>query len=634
MDETAANGDDAERHCRRRYHTFFENLSEEVMVYRVVRDPAGKIVDWGLLQANAAARAALGDLHPGAIGKRATELFGRDVVAPLIARSREAERLVRRIVGAIDYAWNGRDYRASVFMLEPDTWVCASTDVTEHTSAENALRESEERFRTMADGSPVILWVTDAQGGNQFVNRTYREYFGVELKDVERDAWQPYFHPEDAPAYVGGFLAAVKSHGMFDGEARVRRKDGAWRWVATHGEPRFAPGGDFLGHVGITQDVTERKHVEQELREANRRKSDFLAALSHELRNPLAPLKHAIYLLDRMPPGSPGSTRAKDIIGRQVDHLAKLVDDLLDISRIDHGKVTLRRIHLDARDVVRRACEDARPLFEERGIALRQELGTEPLWIDADPTRIAQIAGNILGNALKFTPWAGSVEVILGERDGACELRIRDTGTGIASDLLERIFEPFAQADRTGPSSGTGLGLGLALVRSLATMHGGTVRALSDGIVGGAEFVVTLPLARPPEPAEAPRTATAVPSLSVLIVEDNVDAGETLAEVLRLEGHRTRIARDGRSGVAAFSEWRPDVLFCDIGLPDMTGYDVVRSVRAVAQGGPVYAVALTGYAQQEDVERARESGFDAHLAKPLSIERLEAVLAGAARRVS
>lgn len=494
-----------------------------------------------------------------------------------------------------------------------------------------ALRGSEERFRTMADGSPVILWVTDAQGGNRFVNRTYREYFGVTIEEVEGDGWQPFFHPEDAAKYVGDFRAAVRNRTPFDGEARIRRKDGAWRWMATHGEPRFAPGGEFLGHVGITQDVTERKHLEQELREANRRKTDFLAILSHELRNPLTPLKNGVYLLDRVPPGSAEATRAKEVIHRQVDHLARLVDDLLDISRIDHGKITLHRYRFDARDVVRRACEDARPLFEERGIALRLELGAEPLWVDADPTRVAQIAGNLLGNAAKFTERSGAVNVILAERDGVCELRIRDSGIGIEPHLLDWIFEPFAQADRTRTYTTTGMGLGLALVKSLATMHGGTVRAVSEGAGRGAELLVTLPLAPAPEPREAPKPA-AVPSLSVLIIEDDPDAGETLADMLRLEGHRTRLVLDGRAGVATFSRWRPDVLVCDIGLPDMSGYEVIQNVRAAANGGTAFAVALTGYAQPEDVERTRTSGFDAHLPKPLSMERLDAILAEAARR--
>jgi len=372
------------------------------------------------------------------------------------------------------------------------------------------------------------------------------------------------------------------------------------------------------------------KRAEEALRVADRRKTDFLAILSHELRNPLAPIRNGVYLLERAPPGSPQALRAKDVIRRQTEQLTGLVDDLLDISRITHGKITLHRERLDAREVIHRACEDQQPAFDERGVALAVSLPDEPLWVDADATRLAQVVTNLLSNAVKFTARSGTVSVALSGSGGACTLRVRDDGEGIEPHLLDHIFEPFAQAERTRGKARGGMGIGLALVKSLATMHGGTVRAESEGPGRGAEFVVSLPRAAAPGAPGAAAPAPAGASVSVLVVEDNRDAGETLRDILQLLGHRARLVTDGPSAIAAFQEERPDAIVCDVGLPGISGYEVVRRIRRLPGGARVLAVALTGYAQPEDVDEARAAGFDAHLAKPPPLEQLEALLARAA----
>ena len=284
--------------------------------------------------------------------------------------------------------------------------------------------------------------------------------------------------------------------------------------------------------------------------------------------------------------------------------------------------------------MVRRACEDVRPAFEERGLALRLDTTSAPLWVDADPTRLAQIVGNLLSNALKFTPRSGAVDVTLRNDHGDLELRVRDSGSGIEPHLLEEIFEPFAQAERTRGTARGGMGIGLALVKSLVTLHGGAVRAHSRGSGHGAELIVTLPLAPPPRLPGGVSRPSSGGKPRLLIVEDNRDAGETLAEFLALDGHRTR-ARGGRA-LGAGPPWRrryPDVLICDIGLPDVSGYDVVRKSGGSPGAHAVFAVALTGYAQPEDVNRATAAGFDAHLAKPPSMERLGALLAEASAKM-
>ncbi len=369
------------------------------------------------------------------------------------------------------------------------------------------------------------------------------------------------------------------------------------------------------------------------LTEADRHKTGFLAVLSHELRNPLAPIRNSLFLLERAPPGSPPAMRAQEVIRRQTDHLTKLVDDLLDISRINVGKIALERSRFDAREVVRRVCEDLRPTYDERGIALKLDFTGEPLWLDADATRIAQVAQNLLTNAAKFTQPSGLVDVKLRKVGGACELRVRDSGAGIDPPLLDRIFEPFEQAERTRGRAGGGMGIGLALVKNLVTMHAGTVRALSEGTERGAEFIVCLPLAPKPEEVPPPSRAAAGRSLSVLIIEDNEDAGLSLSDLLELQGHRVRLAADGKAGVAAFREERPDVVICDVGLPDISGYEVMRLIRQLPDVHPCFALAVTGYAQPDDVERAREAGFDAHLPKPPPLEELLGLLARVASSV-
>jgi CheY-like chemotaxis protein/two-component sensor histidine kinase len=373
--------------------------------------------------------------------------------------------------------------------------------------------------------------------------------------------------------------------------------------------------------------VTDLRAAEQALRESDRRKTEFLAVLSHELRNPLAPILTGVEILESSAPGSAAAARARAIIRRQTEHLARLVDDLLDVTRVSRGKIELRRVRLDLRDVVRRTLDDHRDQLDGRSIALEVALPPEPVWLDADATRMAQVVGNLLHNAAKFTPAGGAVCVTLSALGGQAELAVRDTGIGIDAQDLPRLFEPFAQGDQGLARSAGGLGLGLALVKGLVELHGGRVRAASDGPGRGAEIAVVLPLAEA-EPAAlpaAPREA-APAGRDVLVIEDNEDAASTLADLLELNGHRVRIARDGRTGLALAQERIPDVIFCDIGLPDMDGYEVARALRAVDALRSVRLVALTGYAQPDDRRRAAAAGFDAHLAKPPPAEEIAAAL--------
>jgi two-component system CheB/CheR fusion protein len=379
-------------------------------------------------------------------------------------------------------------------------------------------------------------------------------------------------------------------------------------------------------------EITERVRASEALRESNDRKSAFIAMLSHELRNPLAPMRHALWLLDRATPGGERAARARDTLARQILHLTRLTDDLVDATRLARGTIELRKERVDVAEVVRRVVQDHEALFASQEVAITADLGTLPLWSEADPIRMAQAVGNLLWNAAKFTDPGGHATVTLERASGGLALiRVCDDGTGIPREVLEHIFEPFVQADRSLERARGGLGLGLFVVRALVEAHGGSVQAVSGGPGCGAEFTVSLPLA-PEQPTllspVRPRCAS-MPRHRVLVVEDNVDAADALREMLLLWEHEVEVAHDGRQGVEKAREFRPDIVLCDIGLPRMDGYEVARAIRSDPDLSRTFLVAVTGYASSEDARRAACAGFDRHLGKPVPVEVVEEVLATA-----
>jgi two-component system CheB/CheR fusion protein len=386
-------------------------------------------------------------------------------------------------------------------------------------------------------------------------------------------------------------------------------------------------------HLGLRRALAEERAAYAALHASDERKGQFIAMLSHELRNPLAPMRHALWLLDRVPAHSDQATHARQILGRQVVHLTRLTDDLLDATRLSRGKICLQRARVDLVDAVRHALEDHSALFAARQVAIEARLPGRPVWADADRTRIGQVLGNVLWNAAKFSEPGGRALVELVRDGDQAAIRVRDDGIGIPAEILPHVFEPFVQADRSLDRTRGGLGLGLSLVKLLVELHGGTAEARSDGPGCGAELIIRLPLA-PEQPALASPIAAAhepMPRHRVLVVEDNRDAAETLREMLLLWDHEVEIAHDGRGGVERAREFRPDVVLCDIGLPGMDGYAVARAFRADPALASAYLVAVTGYASPDDARRAVGAGFDMHLGKPVPIEVLEEVLATAPR---
>jgi PAS domain S-box-containing protein len=505
-----------------------------------------------------------------------------------------------------------------------------AVDVTEQRRAEEALRESEVRFRAMADSSPVMIWSADPHGGIEFVNRAYCDFFGVSEEAVRGPGrWVPLLHPEDVEGYLGAFKRALAERAPFRGEVRVRRGDGAWRWLASYAAPRFAPSGEFLGLVGSSPDITDLKDAEAALREADRRKDEFLATLAHELRNPLAPLRSGLGVLQRAGDNAAARAQVVAAMDRQVTHMVRLVDDLLEVSRITRGVIQLREESVDLVAVVAGAIESAMPSLQAAHQHLRVKLPAEPLWLRADPVRIAQVVGNLLNNATKYSDAGGHIEVSLQRESDEAVLVIRDDGVGIPPEVMPRMFELFAQVDRHLGRAQGGLGIGLALVKRLVAMHGGTVGCASEGVDRGASFTVRLPLTHGREgTAGIPRTAERDrdPPLHILVVDDNTDAADSLGLALRLLGHQVHTEYGGEEARQYALRFRPQVVLLDLGMPKCDGLEVARAIRAEAWGRSALIVAVTGWGQEQDRQRTHEAGFDAHLVKPIDHEALRRLL--------
>jgi PAS domain S-box-containing protein len=763
-------------------------------------------------------------------------------------------------------------------------------DITARKHAEQRLRESEERFRTLADSSPVPIWVTDASGGIEFLNAAYSDFFGVTLEDVRGPKWAMLLHPDDADAYVGAYYEALRERNAFRAEARVRRGDGEWRWVDTRGVPRFSEGGEFLGHVGsspdvtemkiaqqalreseeqfrasfeistvgmaqadpitgrllrvnqrycemtgyseaellqlsirdinhpedrdadferfqrlghgqvseywaekrylrkdggviwvaatanlvrnaagqptrtvavitditgrkqaeaalreseaqfrasfelaavgqaqvnpatgrferinqkfceivgyseeellsmtpaeithpedrqpyvdtyprflrgeieefliekryvrkdrkivwvsvaaklirdsdgrplrtigVFQDITERKRAEEELKQADRRKDEFIATLAHELRNPLAPIRNAVEMLGLCQSSDPDFEWSRNVIDQQVKHLARLVDDLIDVSRITRNRLVIKKERVSLTDVINGALNAARLLIEQRGHLLTVALPVEPVYLSADPVRLTQIFMNLINNAAKYTHERGQIRVDAERKNDSVTVRVADNGIGISTDEVSHLFDMFYQVDRSYDQAHGGLGIGLTLVKRLVEMHGGTVEAKSAGIGQGSEFVVSLPVlgsssavSMDKDPVEQKYKKRR----RILVVDDYPSAAESLARRLKRFGNEVETALDGFEGVKRAEKFRPDIVLLDIGMPKLNGYKAAKMIREQPWGRDMVLIAFTGWGQEEDRQRTREAGFDAHLVKPVDYTKLSELLEKFAR---
>jgi PAS domain S-box-containing protein len=497
----------------------------------------------------------------------------------------------------------------------------------------DSLLARERELRSLADNTPDILTRFDRELRYVFVNlgiekatgQPRETFLGRSMRDAGVpealcDLW------EHAVRFV--FETGAPSSIEFDYESPVGLRHFATRLVAEVGAR-----GEIEFVLGLTQDVTDRKRAEEAVKKADRRKDEFLATLAHELRNPLAPLRSGLEVLNvAQDPAVVADTRK--MMSRQLSHMVRLVDDLLDASRITNDKLTLRKERVLLRAVVEMAVEASRPVIDAARHVVRLALPEQPLWLDADPTRLAQVMSNLLTNAAKYTPEGGCIELAAERRGGEVIVRVVDTGLGIPPAMLDEVFEMFTQVNRTLERAQGGLGIGLALVKRLVELHGGTIAALSPGLGEGSTFSVRLPLVEDHARVTEPRTssqANSAPSPNsrrrVLVVDDNVDGAESLARVLQICGHEARTAHSGPEAIDAALPFKPEVVLLDIGLPGMNGYEVAKRLRKNPALNGAVLVALTGWGSEEDKRQSREAGFDFHLTKPVEITVIENILA-------
>jgi two-component system CheB/CheR fusion protein len=510
-----------------------------------------------------------------------------------------------------------------------DGLVVTYMDVTEM----NRVLEVQGRLAAIVESSQDAIVGRTLEGTITSWNRAATQMFGYTAEETVGQPMSllvPSSH-EDELDHIAARLGREEPIAPF--ESVRRTKDGRNVSVSVAISPVKNSAGRVVGASAIFRDVTDLKRARQVLEEEARRKDEFLALLGHELRNPLAPVRNAVDIIRSQGLGEGRTSTALGVLDRQLAHLTSLVDQLLDASRISSGKIQLQPEEVDLAAVARTTAEDQRPLIDASGLALEAKLPDQPVWVSGDPVRLAQVASNLLANAVKFTDAGGTVTIdVHGDsRKGAAVLSVKDTGVGIEPDVLKRLFTPFTQGSRSLDRTRGGLGLGLALVRALVESHGGSVEARSDGRGRGAEFVVRLPLAmargrRAPAPSGARKDGAAQ---RVLLVEDNADSAETLRTLLELAGHTVEVAKDGPAALAAARAFKPQVVLCDIGLPGkMDGYALAAALKKDgADGRRPYLVALTGYGQTTDRERARAAGFDRHLTKPADPNVIRQILA-------
>ena len=492
------------------------------------------------------------------------------------------------------------------------------------TERSEALRESEQRFRTMADQTPVMMWVVNPSGTVEFVNKEYCTFFGVSQDEALHSSWRMPLHEDDG-AYVRASYEALRTRRPFRGDARMRRADGEWRWMTSHGAPRTSPAGEFLGMIVTSQDVTDQRHAANIQQQIARAKDEFIAVLAHELRSPLAPIRTSVGII-RAHATHPLVTRCGEIIDRQTAHMARLLDDLLDTSRLSRNTLTLQRARVRLGDVLQAAVEIASPLIEQQRLELVVDGVDEPVWLDADHARLTQVFGNLLNNAAKYSRPGGRVDLLVRPAPGWVLVSVRDAGIGIAPDMLDRVFEPFTQATIARDHAPGGVGIGLSLANRLVEMHGGTIQASSDGPGFGSEFAVRLPVCpddvvfqdRPAEPA----TSEAPLPRRVLVADDNVDSADMEAALLTAVGCEVRTVYDGESTLREAERFRPEVVLLDIGMPDIDGHEVCARIRSQSWGGNIVLIAVSGWGQEGDRRRSARAGFNMHLVKPVDPDAL------------
>ncbi len=631
------------RASEERYRSLFDSIDEGFCVIEMLFDERQKPVDYRFLEVNPAFEKQAG-MH-GATGKRMLE-FVSEIEPHWLENYGRVALTGEPIRFADEYKSLRSWFDVYAFRVgEPESRKVAVlfNNITQRKAAEDAIRESEERFRNMSNHSPMMLWVTNEKGECVHLNDRWLEFTGQTAETGLGFGWLDAIHDADGPTSVRIFLAANENREPFRLEYRLRRHDGAYRWALDAAYPRFSKGGEFLGYIGSVIDIQDRKEVEMAWREAkeqaenaSRAKDNFLAQLSHELRTPLTPVLMAAADL-REDESLPAHVREQlAMIERNVALEARLIDDLLDLTRVTRGKLALRAEPCEAHDLLRHVVEMMRDDAREKRLEVVLELHAQRTALHGDATRLQQVFWNLLRNAVKFTPSGGRVEVRTRDEDGTSPgrrlwIEVSDNGIGFEPAASERIFQPFEQGMAANDQRFPGLGLGLAIARAVVDLHGGKIRGESTGPGAGAKFTVELPVGRE-APVKAPGAEAVVPSgrevepeppMRLLVVEDDQPTLQVLVRLLSRAGHLVTAVNSIATARAAASQHSFDAVISDLGLPDGTGDELMEHLHA-SYG--LRGVALSGYGMEEDVQRSRQAGFAAHLVKPIDMNELRRTL--------
>ncbi|MGH8665665.1 MAG: PAS domain S-box protein [Burkholderiales bacterium] len=586
-----------------------------------------------ILRANQAELAMLGYAHEEYVGRHIAEFHvDRVVIDDMLACLRRGEAVRDRASQMRHKDGSIRDVLInSSVLFENGEFVhtrCFTLDITERTRSAQALAESERSLRLVSDNVPALISYIDKDHHYRFVNARYRDWL-----DIDQDSLSN-IHMRDmlgGEIYEGRlpYVEQVLKGETVRFESVTPHRASGYRATDVSYVPHIDRNGVVQGFYVLGFDITDRKRTEEALKETDRRKDEFLATLSHELRNPLAPLKNSLHLLRMLSSPDARTSAVHEMMERQVNHLVRLVDDLLEMSRISRGVLELRPERVDLSAIVRNAVETSQPLIERAGHRLELTLPQRTLWLDGDPVRLAQILSNLLNNAAKYTPAGGRIALHAWEDVAEIVIAVKDNGIGIAPEALVRIFEMFSRGEHTDEPGDSSLGIGLPLARRLAEMHGGSIEARSEGRGQGAEFLLRLPLAAEQQPgaaAERPDEVCAAKK-RVLVVDDNRDAASSLGMLLEVLGAEVSVVHSGPDALEAFARFAPSLVLLDIGMPEMDGYEVARRIRSLFPESRASIVALTGWGQEEDRRRAGAAGFDHHLTKPADIEDLQRLLA-------
>jgi PAS domain S-box-containing protein len=506
-------------------------------------------------------------------------------------------------------------------------------DITPQKLAEQALRESERLYRAIGESIDFGVWVCGADGRNIYASESFLRLTGITQEQCSNFGWAKSLRPEDLQATMQAWTDCIQSGAPWYRENLILGADGHCHPVLAQGVAIRGDNGEITGWAGINLDISRLKQTEDALREADRRKDEFLATLAHELRNPLAPIQHAVKILDTAASDAQQRVWAREVIARQTQRMALLLDDLLDVSRITSGRLDLKKEYLNLDSLVATAIETARPLIENKRHKLEVQLPPEPMELEVDPLRLSQALSNLLTNAAKYTDAGGHITLIVSVGGDELRMTVRDNGIGLNPQAMPQLFEMFSQVQSAIDRAEGGLGIGLALVKGLVALHGGTVEAHSAGLGRGSEFTIRLPKsvvsARASSAAGTASSAGDATGVRcrVLVADDNVDAAQTLAFVLELSGYEVFVAHSGLEALSIGARERPEVAILDIGMPEMNGYETARRIRQETWGRRALLLALTGWGQEEDKEKSKASGFDVHLTKPVDLPELETLLA-------